>query len=211
MCFCASASFIAGAFLLVVGAIALRKTRSSSAIMFASIPLFFGLQQIAEGFVWLTADMATYYPWHTIAKVGFLFFAFIIWPTWIPLSLYKLESNSFRKKILFFFICYGLFISSSLLAALIWYGPVTHIEQHISYQILPEEIFSLPVLIVLYATSTVAPFFVASSTLAWFLGTCFLISALISYYVFTRYFVSVWCFFAALISIFIAAFPYNKK
>lgn len=205
MCFSASASFLAGSGLLVTGLVALRKTRDPSETMFASMPLLFGLQQLAEGVVWLTADTDSLYIWHKAASAVFLFFAFIIWPTWIPLALSKLEQNPFRKKVLHLLTAYGVFISLSLLITLLWHGTHATVEHHIIYKIVLEKIFSLPVLITLYAIATVLPFFVMSTKSLWAFGGLQLISAVITYYVFTRYFVSVWCFFAALISVTIVA------
>ena len=54
MCFSASASFVAGTGLCVVGVAALRQTVARSEIPLAMIPLLFGLQQLTEGVIWLT-------------------------------------------------------------------------------------------------------------------------------------------------------------
>lgn len=54
MCFSATASFAAGAGLLVVGAITLRQARRRAEMPFAAIPLLFGIQQLIEGALWLT-------------------------------------------------------------------------------------------------------------------------------------------------------------
>ena len=54
MCFSASASFIAGTSLSAVGVAALRNTKARSEQPLAAIPLLFGIQQLAEGVIWLT-------------------------------------------------------------------------------------------------------------------------------------------------------------
>jgi hypothetical protein len=54
MCFSASASFIAGTSLSVIGVAAIRRTRARTELPFAMIPLLFGIQQLIEGVIWLT-------------------------------------------------------------------------------------------------------------------------------------------------------------
>ena len=49
MCFSTEASFIGGAIIVAIGVATIRKVHKPSQVVFASIPLFFGLQQIAEG------------------------------------------------------------------------------------------------------------------------------------------------------------------
>ena len=51
MCFSATASFIAGTTLSVVGVATLRKTEARTELPFAMIPLLFGIQQLIEGVI----------------------------------------------------------------------------------------------------------------------------------------------------------------
>ena len=57
MCFSATASFIAGTGLSVLGVATLRATRRKEEIPFAAIPLLFGFQQIVEGVLWLSGHV----------------------------------------------------------------------------------------------------------------------------------------------------------
>ena len=54
MCFSATASFVAGTGLAVLGVATLRAARRRPEIPFAAIPLIFGLQQMVEGALWLS-------------------------------------------------------------------------------------------------------------------------------------------------------------
>ena len=54
MCFSATASFIAGVSLSVFGVATVKKAKRKAEIPFAMIPLFFGVQQIIEGMLWLS-------------------------------------------------------------------------------------------------------------------------------------------------------------
>ena len=53
MCFSASASFGAGIVISTIGVVTLKKVSSPAHYYFALIPLFFAIQQFAEGFLWL--------------------------------------------------------------------------------------------------------------------------------------------------------------
>ena len=94
MCFSPQASFAAGAALLPAGIYctqaAIRK--DPRFIPLALVPITFGLQQISEGFVWLglheeNAALVQQ------SSVVYLFFAIAFWPCWIPLSLAIAESR----------------------------------------------------------------------------------------------------------------------
>ncbi len=54
MCFSATASFSAGAFLLGLGTLTLKSARRPRELPFAAIPLLFAIQQLSEGVIWLT-------------------------------------------------------------------------------------------------------------------------------------------------------------
>lgn len=92
MCFSAKASFLASAFLVPLGTLALQMARShrlDRALPLATAPVLFGLQQACEGVVWMGlqahADPQTPAPtWFVAAALTFLFFAYALWPVWIP-------------------------------------------------------------------------------------------------------------------------------
>src|SRR6516162_9297541 len=90
MCFSATASFGASIALTAIGVASVSKIQMRSQILFASIPILFAMQQLTEGFLWLTFT----HPGHPVAQnfatYSFLFIAQIIWPTWVPLSIFYL-------------------------------------------------------------------------------------------------------------------------
>ena len=51
MCFSATASFISGTTLCVIGVATLKQTKGSAEVPFALIPLLFGIQQLIEGVI----------------------------------------------------------------------------------------------------------------------------------------------------------------
>ena len=54
MCFSATASFVAGTSLSVIGIVTLKQAKTKSEIPVAIVPLLFGVQQLVEGIIWLS-------------------------------------------------------------------------------------------------------------------------------------------------------------
>lgn len=75
MCFSAGASFSAGAVLAVIGAASLKQVQRPSQIAFASIPMLFSIQQVAEGVLWVTLPDPSAITTQHVATYMFLFFA----------------------------------------------------------------------------------------------------------------------------------------
>ncbi len=110
MCFSEPVSFTAGSILLVGGAITTWKSLkiNKNYLPVAMMPIMAGIQQISEGFVWMgmnsgNSDIVWW------GAMVFILFSWLMWPTWIPFSIYFLEpENSKRKKPLLLFSLSGL-------------------------------------------------------------------------------------------------------
>ena len=211
MCFSTSASFGAGIVLSVIGVASIKKAGTRSQVAFASIPLIFAVQQITEGFLWLALsdpDFA-FLQWPT--TYIFLFFAQIVWPFWVPFSILKLEKEPGRKKIGRVLMITGAIVSSYLAYCLLsFHVEAKIIGMHISYK------QDYPVALgqyggLLYVIATIAPPFLSSIKRMWTLGTAILISYIITTIFYTDYIVSVWCFFASIISIALLAILFEMK
>lgn len=213
MCFSATASF--GAALVVggIGIVSLSLVRKKTWIPLGAIPLLFGVQQLQEGLLWRVLKQENCPLLMFLQKVSllpknllverlaflFLFFAYVVWPTWIPFSFFMLEREYARKKILTFFVLFGFALSAYLLYMLIWHGAsATIIDQSIAYQ---TAVDSLDWGTILYAIATLMPFFISSQDHAKLVGIVLTFSCLISYIYWTATFTSIWCFFAAILSI----------
>lgn len=197
MCFSANASFIAGAVLAGVGVASLSQIRKPAHLMFASIPLLFAIQQVCEGFVWLSLSDSNFSGWHTFAKYAFLFFAQIIWPFWIPLSFLRIERVPKRRKIIGYFLYAGIAASIMLTYRLLFSTAVALIDGcHISYQINGTKTLLIVTGILYIGAIVIAPF-ISSWKSAIALATANVVSLLVTQLFFEVYLVSVWCFFAA--------------
>ncbi|MCO6499839.1 MAG: hypothetical protein J5I47_05605 [Vicingus serpentipes] len=209
MCFSATASFGAGAIISVIGIAAIRKTERPSQLAFASIPLLFAFQQISEGFVWLSLTHPSYSFLQGIATYIFLFFAQIVWPLWVPLSIIMLKKKEKRKTIEKVLVIIGAIVSLYLGYCLLSFDvQAKAIGNHIVYkQDYPKIISTYGG--ALYLIATVAPPFFSDIKRMWFLGSAILISYIITAIFYTDYIVSVWCFFASIISMIVLAVMYE--
>ena len=200
MCFTAGASFAASAILGTGGLVALAKSGYNKQTMFAAIPLIFSIQQLFEGFLWkaIAANNADGKYLYTLL---FLIFAQIIWPIWLPLSIFKMEENPKRKNILGFIVAVG-FITSIMLAMRMLFCNITSqaSPNHIRYEIESPQWLILASSI-LYVISIILPGFVSQKKGMMVLATILLLSLLISAFFFNEYLISVWCFFGALASL----------
>ena len=204
MCFSASISFGASAALAAVGAIAYKKSESTSMKVFAMTPIFFGMQQFSEGVIWLALthpENAFLTSWLSSTTHIFLFFAWVVWPTFIPLFMILLEKNNTKKKILKALLVNGIVVSLILIYVLVFYQMEAQLgAYHIRYDrnINPEWVWIFGLF---YLASTVFPSFISSVKKMWYLGAINLASYVFAKLVFSGFVISVWCFFGAISSL----------
>jgi hypothetical protein len=201
MCFSAGASFTASVFLTVLGTETLRKVHKPSQIVFASIPLFFAFQQAVEGVLWLVIGDTSYGWLRTFTTFVFLIMAQVIWPLLVPLSVLSMEKKRSRIKILIALLAAGGCVALYYIYSLVFCSPYAEISRfHIAYHSTFQDPFG-KVAIALYLAATLAPLFVSSIKRTWILGTIVGLSFLVSVIFYTKCLTSVWCFFAAVISL----------
>lgn len=201
MCFSASASFGAGAILSVIGVASIKKIQAPSQIIFASIPLLFAGQQLSEGILWLSLSYSAFAPLESFTTYLFLFFAQIVWPMYIPLGVLMLEDKKRNKKVLKILFGIGIIVSLYLAYCLCSFHVHAKIMgPHISYiQNYPEQFRRFGG--VLYFMATILPPYFSSYKKMWVLSVAIFISYIFTYIFYEDYIISVWCFFASLISI----------
>jgi hypothetical protein len=90
MCFSAPASLIASGGLVVIGGASLAIAKKEEKIL-AAIPFLFGIQQAFEGIQWLHLNVG---PPSLFAGYGFLFFAFLVWPVYVPAMVFVLDKKT---------------------------------------------------------------------------------------------------------------------
>lgn len=205
MCFCASGSFAASGALAVVGAVTLGVARREERLI-AAIPLIFAAQQAIEGMQWLTPHPS---PTSLALGYGFLVFAFVFWPAYVPIAAYRVEHDRGRRRILRWLI--GVGALTSLVLVWVMVTQPLQIQMHplgIAYLInRPFGWFGT----LWYAAATCGSLLASSHRqLRWF-GAAALVSAMLSLIIYDASFISVWCFFAAILSVLVFFYVSRKR
>ena len=201
MCFSTEASFIGGIVISTIGVITIRKVHKPSQIVFACIPLFFGLQQIGEGFLWLSLEHPEFAVLQKPATYWFLIMAEVFWPFMTPLAVLMMEVNKKRIKILRVLLGMGIAVSLYFVYCLLAFNVTPEIRgYHIEYvEDFPKsvELFVFAV----YLVASIVPLFVSSVERTYLLGILMTLSCIVTIILFTQFLTSVWCFFGAAMSV----------
>lgn len=197
MCFSATASFSAGTILLGLGALTLKSARSPRELPFAAIPLLFAIQQLSEGVIWLTFRYEA--PQLNIVMTHvYSFFSHVLWPVYIPVAVLLIELPGWRRQALLVFVATGVLVGAYLLYVLAAFPVFSRpIGQHIEY--VSPHFFALAVMTLYLMSTTVSPLLSTHRTVKVF-GVLSLLSFAAAYFFYATWFISVWCFFAALLS-----------
>jgi hypothetical protein len=201
MCFSAGASFAGGAVITAIGVMTVRKNSDTSRRMFAAIPLIFGVQQISEGFVWVALQSTGHDLMLRISAFIFLLAAVVIWPLLVPLAIFLMERVKSMKRVLLIFVGVGLLTSLYYGSRLLFYDIEPMISHHhIKYVGDFPMTYATPAFMA-YLVATLIPLFLSSARRMWLLGVLMTLSCFVTGIFFKEFLTSVWCFFAALISI----------
>lgn len=191
MCFSATASTVAATFLTLISGYSIYKARMRTP--FTAIPLFFAVQQWAEVYVW--------YAQSNTAAYLFLFFATVFWPAYIPYALVQQEHSQYRLKLLYALLIYGLLYATYTCYTLYQLPiDVSFVTGNIIYTLGSNPTWG----IIAYCSATILPFLVSSIKYAWLYAIAITLSLLITLFFWNAALISVWCFFAALISSLVA-------
>ncbi len=197
MCFSATASFTAGAFLIGVGALTLRSVTRPRDVPFAAIPLLFAIQQLSEGVIWLTFRYDAP-QLNTIMTHVYSFFSHVLWPVYVPVTVLLMEPSGWRRSALLVFGAAGVAVGGYLLYVMFAYPVVSRpTGQHIEYD---SPHFYAAVTMTLYVMSITFSLLLSTYRTVNAFGVLAVLSFAAAYFLFATWFISVWCFFAALLS-----------
>ena len=198
MCFSASASFTSAVVLLGVGILTLKAVRHKRELPIAAIPLLFAIQQLVEGVLWLTfsyeAPLLNFVMTHVYS-----FFSHVLWPAYVPFAVLMIEPQGWRRKGLLAFVVAGAAVGLYLLYFLAVFPVVSRpTGQHIEY--VSPHFFALEVMTFYLLSTTVSPM-LSSHSMVKIFGVLALLSFVAAYFFYAVWFISVWCFFAAILSL----------
>lgn len=189
MCFSAPVSFAATALLLPAGFYGLRVASQSNPryLPLAAIPISFGVQQACEGLVWLGLETNSSSQVH-LGAFGFLVFAYWFWLFWAPWSVTIAETNPNVRQ-----VGWSLGVLGFGYGALL-YLPLVFQPDWLAVQVIHHSIE--------YNTRLIFdPWVYQEGALS--ATPCGYREARASYLLLHQVFVSVWCFFAAILSLLI--------
>jgi hypothetical protein len=172
VCFSESASLVSGVAITGVGVATLRMVPDRRQLPFAALPLIFGVHQVLEGVVWRQLEQSAHVAVRTPAVELWLLIAWLVLPIWVPLAVR-------------------------------WFEPDAETAVRISGHHL---VYTLPVepgwpLAIPYVAATCLAMILSSHRFVVAFGLALLGSLAVTALMDARALSSVWCFFAALLSV----------
>jgi hypothetical protein len=204
VCFSASANFVGSTVLGAIGVATLTEVKHRRELLFAAMPCLFALHQFTEGFVWLALD-------HKLAPVvahdagaAFVLYAQGLLPFLLPLSVFLIEPTRDRRRRMLGFTILGCGLAVYLLWGLIAYPlQVSAGDNGVVYL---NRISTTTLVAVLYVIATCGALFFSGFRLLVLLAWLNLVGLLTVMVVRRLEFTSLWCAYAAVVSVVIYFF-----
>lgn len=210
MCFSATVSYSAAAVLATTGIHAIRRARPLPVgyRLWALVPVFFGMQQLFEGRAWQMldagrADAAVPY------ALGFHFFSHFLWLWWLGLGSHLIEPGKIRKQVFGGFAAFGAFAGTLVYSVMLSHPEWMEVAvrgHSIAYRFsVPyRSNIHLPITpAALYALTILVPLLFSSHRQIRIFGLLAVLSSVLASQVYGHAYVSVWCFFAAALSLYL--------
>jgi hypothetical protein len=216
MCISATVSYSAAVVLVSTGIYAVRQSGRLPYpyLMWALVPVFFGIQQAFEGRVWQMLDAGDANAALPFA-LGFHFFSHFLWLWWLPLCSYLVEPEKtgtlgkIRKRVMG-----GLFLFGAGAGTLVYSVMLFHpewmtiaVKAHAivyNFSVPYRSTIHLPITpVMLYGLIILVPLFSSSHRQIRVFGVLVVLSMALASVAYNEAFVSVWCLFAALLSLYL--------
>lgn len=201
MCFSPEADFTASVVVGAVGVETLRRVRSRRELIVGALPLLFALHQFTEAFVWLGLRGQVSSGLDHTATYIYVIYAYAVLPVIVPVGFYLIEPSSTRRLWVLPCIVLGLLVGGYLLWQVTQYPIYAH-EQASCINYVTNTPLETPAAAA-YVIATCTPALLSSRRyLRWF-GVVNLVGVAIAISVRETEFTSVWCLYAALVSVLI--------
>jgi hypothetical protein len=204
MCFSATADFAGSAVLGTIGVATLQRVKQRRELLLAAVPCLFAIHEFIEGFVWLGLNGTLSPQVAHNAGAAYVLYAQGILPFLLPFSLYLIEPTRRQRRRMLGFVILGGVLALYLLWGLIAYP--LEISMQSNSILYTNAITTTTLVAVLYVTATCGSLFFsgyrALIALGWYNLVGLLVVMLVKRYAFT----SVWCAYAAAVSVIIYFF-----
>ncbi|WP_353227379.1 DUF6629 family protein [Novosphingobium sp.] len=199
MCFSATASFIAAGVIGTIGVATLRHVREPRTLLFAAVPLLFAVHQLSEGFVWLGLEGRI----GTIAldHMAFLFMTYAqgVLPLLMPVAVVLMEPAGWRRRAIMLLVAIGAVVCVWDLVGLVGWPSRAFVECHsIAYRNPVTGNFAISLL---YILATCGALLLSTHRVVRWYGLLNVIGLTVVEIVREYTFASVWCFYAATLSV----------
>jgi ABC-type multidrug transport system fused ATPase/permease subunit len=204
MCFSATADFAGSVVLGAVGVATLREVKDRREVLLAAVPCLFAVHEFIEGFVWMGLDgMLPQWVAHN-AGSAYVLYAQGLLPFLLPLSVFLTEPTKRQRRRMMAFVILGGVLALYLTWGLVAYPTAISMQAH---SILYVNVITTTTLVaVLYVIATCGSLFFSGFRALVALGWANLIGLLVVMLVKRYAFTSVWCAYAAVVSVIIYFF-----
>ncbi|MBH9536509.1 MULTISPECIES: DUF6629 family protein [Novosphingopyxis] len=199
MCFSAEMNFVAAAGIGAVGLATMRHVKHPREVLLAAMPLLFALHQFTEGFVWLGLTGRINAMARDNTAFLFVLYAQALLPFLMPLSVWLLERQTWRRWVIGALTLLALGFSCYMTYSVVGFENCTYVEQNSIVYRNPraESLWTGAIYILVTCGSLVLS---GNKVVRWF-GVLNLIGLSIVAAVKEYAFSSVWCFYAAVLSV----------
>ncbi|HXW56187.1 MAG TPA: DUF6629 family protein [Candidatus Cybelea sp.] len=209
MCFSATANFVGSAGLGAVGVVTLTKVKHRRELLFAALPTLFAIHQFIEGFVWLGLDGTLSLTVAHDMGAAFMLYAQGLLPFLLPLSVLLFEPNGKSRRRMLPFLALGTGTALYILWALTAYPLQLYVRQNSIVYI--NQATNNTAVAVLYVIATCGSLFFSKVRAMVIFGAANM-AILLVVMAFKRYaFTSLWCAYAAIVSVIILAYFWKSR
>ena len=199
MCFSPTASFVSAAIIGTIGVATLRHVREPRTFLFAATPILFSLHQFTEGLVWLGMEGRIGPIGRDHAAFLFTLYAQGLLPFLMPLAVLLMEPAGWRRKVIAALTAGGAVAALWDTYGLIFLPSRVFVEQHsIAYRNVMTGSLAISLL---YILATTGALLLSRYRMVRWYGALNVIALTIVEIVKAETFASVWCFYAALMSV----------
>jgi hypothetical protein len=204
MCFSATANFVGSGVLCGVGVVTLTKVKHRRELLFATLPVLFAIHQFIEGFVWLGLDGILSPAVAHDMGAAFMLYAQGLLPFLLPLSVLLFEPTAKSRRQMLPFLVLGGATTLYILWALTAFPTQIYVRGN-SIVYINQATNNITVA-VLYVIATCGSLFFSKIRMMVIFGAANL-AILLMVMEFKRYaFTSLWCAYAAVVSVIILVY-----
>jgi len=182
-----------------IGILTLKKVSAPKEVVFAALPLLFALHQFSEGFVWLGVSHLIEPRALEFAEGVYIFYAQGLLQFLVPLAIWLLESNKMRKQIIFILMIIGGLLTAYTVWGLSIEPTSVSVRENSLAYVNPWTDNRL--VGITYVITTCGSLMLSSSIAIQLFGFLNLVGLTLIYYIKPYAFTSLWCFYAAVVSV----------